>query len=305
MVIFRCAPARRTFAVAAAGLLCSIAALGHAAPASHVIVIGCDGMSPDGIRNADTPNMDRMMREGAYTMHARAVMPTSSSPNWASMIMGAGPEQHGVTSNGWEPDKFVTAPTATATGGIFPTIFSQLRAQHPESVMGSYYDWGGFGRLFAHEDVDEVHNTNGPANTTAAAAAFIRKRKPTFTFVHLDHVDHVGHDKGHGTPEYYASVEEADRYIGEILDAVRDAGIAAETAVIVTADHGGKGKGHGGSTMGEIEIPWIIVGPGVARGKEIVAPVNTYDTAATAAYLLDVEPHPAWIARPVLSAFEN
>ena len=84
MVIFRSTPARRTFAVAAAGLLCSIAALGHAAPASHVIVIGCDGMSPDGIRNADTPNMDRMMREGAYTMHARPVLATSSSPNWAA-----------------------------------------------------------------------------------------------------------------------------------------------------------------------------------------------------------------------------
>jgi len=46
------------------------------------------------------------MREGAWTLHARGVMPTVSSPNWASMIMGAGPEQHGVTSIDWQPYKF-------------------------------------------------------------------------------------------------------------------------------------------------------------------------------------------------------
>ena len=35
------------------------------------------------------------------SIHARGVIPTVSSPNWASMIMGAGPEQHGITSNDW------------------------------------------------------------------------------------------------------------------------------------------------------------------------------------------------------------
>jgi predicted AlkP superfamily pyrophosphatase or phosphodiesterase len=65
----------------------------------HVVVIGVDGLSPDGVHKAKAPNLARMMKEGAYTLHARAVMPTVSSPNWASMIMGAGPEQHGVTSN--------------------------------------------------------------------------------------------------------------------------------------------------------------------------------------------------------------
>ena len=68
----------------------------------HIIVIGIDGMSPDGIQKADTPTLDSMIQEGAATMHARSVLPSSSSPNWASMIMGADTEQHGITSNGWE-----------------------------------------------------------------------------------------------------------------------------------------------------------------------------------------------------------
>ena len=69
---------------------------------SHFVVIGCDGMSPDGVLKAKSSVMRRLMKEGAWSLHARGVMPTSSSPNWASMIMGAGPEQHGVTSNDWQ-----------------------------------------------------------------------------------------------------------------------------------------------------------------------------------------------------------
>ena len=49
----------------------------------------------------------------------------------ASMIMGAGPEQHGVTSNEWETNKFEIAPTVVGPGGMFPTIFGLLRAQRP------------------------------------------------------------------------------------------------------------------------------------------------------------------------------
>ena len=57
----------------------------------HVLVIGCDGFGAVGFTPSNTPVLHRLMREGAYTLHARGVMPTVSSPNWASMIMGAGP----------------------------------------------------------------------------------------------------------------------------------------------------------------------------------------------------------------------
>ncbi len=270
---------------------------------SHVVVIGCDGMSPDGVRHGKVPNMEQLMHEGAYTFHARGVMPTVSSPNWASMIMGAGPEQHGVTSNDWETNKFEIAPTMVGPGGMFPTIFGALRAQQPASVIVCYHDWDGFGRLFERAAADVIEHPAGPTNTIVRAIASFKLRRPTFTFIHLDHVDHAGHHFGHGTPEYYDSVGVADELIGRAIQGLKDAGMWEKTILIVTADHGGKDKGHGGATMGELEIPWIIRGPGVANGHELTAPVNTYDTAATIAYVLGVRPPAAWIAKPVKEAF--
>jgi predicted AlkP superfamily pyrophosphatase or phosphodiesterase len=268
-----------------------------------VVVIGVDGLSPDGVVKARTPVLHRMMKDGAFTLHARAVMPTVSSPNWASMIMGAGPEQHGVTSNDWEPDKFDIKPTAVGPGGIFPTVFGLLRQQKPRARIGCFHDWGGFGRLFERAAVDKVENPKGAQETTSRAIAFIKEQKPEFTFIHLDHVDHAGHTSGHGTPEYNQAVEEADRLIGLVLGALEEAGMAGRTAVLVTSDHGGRGKGHGGNTMGEIEIPWILRGPGVAAGRELTTPVNTFDTAATVAYIFGLTPPRCWIARPVREAF--
>ncbi len=269
----------------------------------HVVIIGVDGLSPDGILKAPTPNLHRLMKGGASTLHARGVMPTVSSPNWASMIMGAGPEQHGVTSNDWEPGKSPIAPTAVGPRGTFPTIFGLLRAQRPSSRIACFHDWEGFGRLFQRDDADVVEHPKGPQKTTERAVAYLKEERPQFTFIHLDHVDHAGHTHGHGTPEYYQSVAEADRLIGLVLEGLKEAGIAEKTVVLVTSDHGGKGKGHGGATMAEIEIPWILHGPGVAVGKELATPVNTYDTAATVATIFGLDVPGCWIARPVAEAF--
>lgn len=269
----------------------------------HMVVVGVDGLSPDGVQKAETPNLDRLCKQGAWTFHARSVMPTSSSPNWASMIMGAGPEQHGVTSNDWQPDKFEISPTVKGPGGFFPTIFSVLREQKPKSVLGVFHDWDGYGRLVEKKLVDIVEDLDGPTNTIRRAVEFLKDRKPTYTFIHLDPVDHAGHESGHGTPEYYASVEVADQLIGEVVSAIEQAGMKPSTLLLITADHGGKAKGHGGATMMEIEIPWILAGPGVRAGHEIKSPVNTYDTAATIAQVFQLKAPDAWIARPVKEAF--
>src|SRR5438128_3683901 len=113
----------------------------------HVLVIGCDGFGSVGFTPSNTPVLHRLMREGCFTLHARGVMPTVSSPNWASMIMGAGPEQHGVTSNDWQQDKYEIPPICHGSGGIFPTIFGVLREERPSSIIACFTDWDGFIRL--------------------------------------------------------------------------------------------------------------------------------------------------------------
>lgn len=271
----------------------------------HVIVIGVDGLSPDGIKKAKTPFIDKMIAGGSVKWNVRTVLTTASSQNWASMIMGAGPEQHGIIDNDWEMDDHTLPPIVNEADGRFPTIFSVLHKARPEAEIGTVYHWGGFGRLFQKNAVNYDKHFSSEDSTTADFIKYIKTKKPTLGFVHLDHVDHAGHHGGHGSAEYYQSVVKADSLIGKILAGIEEAGIMDKTLVILWADHGGMGYGHGGATPQEAEIAGVFYGTGVKKGYEVAQQVYTYDLASTIAFALGIEQPYAWIGRPVKPAFEG
>ncbi|HMF98736.1 MAG TPA: alkaline phosphatase [Vicinamibacterales bacterium] len=271
--------------------------------ADHLLLVGIDGLGSEGLRHARAPAIHALINEGAHTLAARGVMPTVSSPNWASMISGAGPEQHGVTSNDWEPNRHPIDPVATDGANIFPTIFGVVRHQMPQAAVGIVHEWDGFARLVEPGVATIMRHEVNADKTVATAAAFIRERSPMLTVVHLDLVDHAGHTAGWLTPDYVQAVEKADALVATLLTAIDNAGMRAGTIVMISADHGGVGKSHGGLTRAEIEIPWIISGPGVKRGHIIEAPVSTTDTAPTILFVLGVPAPAVWVGRPVLDAF--
>jgi predicted AlkP superfamily pyrophosphatase or phosphodiesterase len=276
-----------------------------AIPVDHVLLIGVDGLSPEAVRRTETPALRDLMATGAYTLHARAVIPTVSSPNWASMLMAAGPEQHGITTNQWERDRIDIPPVVTGTDDtIFPTIVGEVRRARPAASIAIFHDWDGFRRLVERNAATVVEHLQGPQRTVERAQVWFADVRPTLTIVHLDNVDHAGHEHGWLTPEYLAEVREADRLIAALVASLHERRLLDRTAIIISADHGGVGTKHGGLSRDEIEIPWIAAGAGIVRGRELQKPVTTTDTAATIARLLDVPPHPAWTGRPVGEALQ-
>lgn len=271
----------------------------------HVIVIGVDGLSPDGLRKAETPIIDDMVANGAIKWNVRTVLTTASSQNWASMIMGAGPEVHGIIDNDWERDNHSLPPVLAGVEGIFPTIFGRIREAKPQAEIGAVYNWSGFGRLFEKASVNYDKTFKTEDSTTTDFVKYVKEKKPVFGFLHLDHVDHAGHHDGHGTPTYYASVAKTDSLVGEVLKAIKEAGIDQKTLVIITSDHGGIGKGHGGPTPEEGEIAMILYGKGIKKGYKIEQQVYTYDLAATIAFAFNITPPYAWTGRPIKPAFEG
>ncbi len=269
----------------------------------HVILIGLDGAGANYLAKAENiPHMKRMMQDGSYTLHARCVRPSSSAVNWAAMTMGANPSLTGYTE--WDSKKPEIPSRAVGKYGIFPTIFEILHEQKPQSQIGVIYTWSGIGYLFPHQVVNKNDHTDDDSLTAANAVQYITSHKPNLLFLHFDGIDHAGHTIGWGTPAYYQAISKIDSYIGQILQAVKEAGIMKSTIILVTADHGGKGKSHGGKSIEEMEIPWIIYGKEVKKGKELKESIMTFDTAATIAYIFGLKTPQVWIGRPVKVAFK-
>jgi arylsulfatase A-like enzyme len=66
----------------------------------------------------------------------------------------------------------------------------------------------------------------------------IKTRKPNFLLVHMLVTDSIQHKYGPQSPAAYTAVALADGQVGQIAQALEEAGIRDRTTLIVTADHG-------------------------------------------------------------------
>lgn len=273
--------------------------------AKHVVLIGLDGWGAYSVPKADIPTIKQLMENGSYTLEKRSALPSSSAINWASMFMGAGPELHGYTQWG---SKTPELPSRELNEhGIFPTIFQLLRDAQPNAEIGCLYEWDGIKYLvdtlaLSHHAQAPDYNKY-PEALCNMAETYIKEKKPHLLAVCFDNPDHVGHKAGHDTPEYYAKLKELDGYVARIIQAVKDAGMLEQTIFILTADHGGIDKGHGGKTMQEMQTPFIISGRNVRKGLEFRESMMQYDVASTIAYIFDLEQPQVWIGRPMKQVF--
>lgn len=267
----------------------------------HIIVIGIDGLGAKGVIDANTPVLDSLMKVGTYSLQAKAVIPTVSSPNWASILMGTKPEDHEISSNAWKRKDIEEKTYCNGKKGeTYPTIFKVIREQYPNADLACFHDWDDFGRLVEQGVPTIIADTKGEDKTLAEAKRYLIANKPLFTFIHLDHVDHAGHDFAWESQEYIKAVEKADKMIGEVIEALKQAQILDNAIVIIVADHGGKGKGHGKLSLEELTIPFIIAGKGIKKGVELQEKVSNADIAPTIAYLLGCKIPECWTGKAVV-----
>lgn len=296
-----------SFLLAVAVVLTSVlsAEAAKRSKAEHVIIVGLDGWGAYSVPKADMPNVKALMDAGCFTLKKRTVSPSSSAPNWASMFMGAPVELHGYTKWG---SKTPEIPSRVVNkNGIFPTVFSIMREQRPEAEIGVLYEWDGIKHLVDtlslshHEQAvpDKLH----PDTLCKVAEKYIIEKRPQLLAVCFDEPDHTGHAAGHDTPEYYTMLTRLDQFVGRIVEATKNAGIYDNTVIIVTADHGGINKGHGGIALQEMETPFVVAGKGIRKGGEIQESMMQYDTASTVADILGLTQPQVWTGRPMKSIY--
>lgn len=267
----------------------------------HLIFIGFDGMCAQSIREGATmPNLRKLMNEGSYSLESRTILPSSSACDWASIFMASGIEIHGYTTWGSkEPD---LPPFELNENGRFPDVFWEYHQANPKAEIGYIYEWEGMNYLTDPAATDYRIQTT---NCTDVAVKYIKEKKPNLCAVVFDQPDATGHKIGWRTPEYMNKLTELDSALGEILQAVKDAGIEKETVIIVTSDHGGIEKGHGNTSMSEMQRPLVFWGKNIKKNHVISEKTVVYDLGATMAYMLNVERPAVWTGRPILSIFEK
>jgi predicted AlkP superfamily pyrophosphatase or phosphodiesterase len=263
----------------------------------HVLIISLDGLRPDAIDRYRLGTLRRLMAEGRHSLEARTVLPSTTLPSHTSMLTGVPPAVHGITWNTYIPGRGVVGvPTifelARAEGHQVAAFYAKAKLRHLDRP-GSYDH-----RVAPLWNVDRWMATD----VVPEAVLYLRHHRPNLMLVHIAEPDHAGHIFGWMGRLYGVAARRADAAVEELLAAAEAAFGSSGFTVIVTADHGGRGRGHGSAGARDRLIPWIAHGRGVVPGPTPER-IRTVDTAATVLWLLGV-PLPPWLeGRPITEAF--
>jgi hypothetical protein len=264
--------------------------------AKRVIVVVIDGCRLDRFRKAEKPYLERMMTGGTVFENVETVYPARTVVCFSSMLTGATPEDHGISSN-----------LVIKLGLKVESIFDALRrADKKGRLVGIAHLIDAFG-----DDVASVtsvaHNDKIDQNLIAAAKRELTQHDPDLLVLQLLAVDQNGHTRGTYYPEYVERIEITDRLIEEFMRWCEEHGYLDAAAIILMADHGqGRGIGaHGHLSEGERFVPFAMWGSGVAEGKTVKEPHSILDLAPTICYLLGVEPPYGSVGRVLKVALEE
>ena len=259
----------------------------------HVFIISFDGGKPSVMRESEMPELMSLAEHGASTWEAQTVFPSITLVAHTSMLTGLSPEKHHVNWNDWEPEHGVIQ---------VPTVFSLAHAEKLNTAM--FVGKPKFIHLYQTHALSNFSLPSYRSESVAAAAAdYIKFRKPNLCFIHFADSDGAGHAYGWGSKQQEKAFADEDKALKTVILAITESGIEKSSVVIMTADHGGHDKTHGTKMPEDMTIPWVVWGAGVKEGFKIQVPVTTCDTAATALWLLDV-PLPSNLdGKPVTSAF--
>jgi len=257
-------------------------------PKSLVIVL--DGVRSDALVQAHTPMINRLQANRwqknyfcAWSYFARPVEDAApnSGPNHVAILTGAPLEIHGITKN--RDLQFIRG-----TLDSVQNYLDLLKECNSKIKTAFLYEWPidrhiPYNGEFFQNDSDEK-------NTKTLAKMYhkgINHRfatvnpGPDAAFLLIDGPDRAGHSFGFYpfSREYLTAISIADRQIASILEAIsaRPGFLKENWQIIITSDHGGRGRHHGFEIADNRTIPFLIVSTNFPGGH-LTGTVHNYDT---------------------------
>ena len=314
--------------------LLAFSAVVSAAEKPNVVIIYADDLgwgdlSCYGNQAYQTPNLDRMAKEGAKFTSFYVATP-SCAPSRAALLTGRFPYRTGVPSNPTPDagrDHGIKASETTLAEILKPEgyatkIVGKWHLGHLPNFYPTRHGFDSyFGILYSNDmrpvmlcrDEEAVEypvvQSYLTQRYTAEALAFIEENREGPFFLYFPHaMPHkpLAASEAYYSPEtrddlYADVVRELDASVGEVLATLKELGLEENTLVIFSSDNG---PWYGGSTgglrgmkgsgwEGGVRVPGIFRWPGkIPEGRVIDDPAATVDVVPTICGLLGIDAAP-------------
>ena len=226
-----------------------------------------DGLDPEYVERSDMPNLKRLICSGAYTV-GKAVLPSVTNVNNASLVTGCFPDQHGIVSNFYfdprtgrsvmmESAEFLLRPTLFELAGRLgfrsaivtakdkiKTLLSRgahiaVSAEMPEPAL-----------VLAAGSRPDMYSAE--VNRWVFRAARHLLRRNDVDLLYLSTTDYMMHAYAPAEALSLEHLHHLDRLLGDIVDD------HTHLRVLLTADHGMNAKTEG------IDVARVLAEKGIA-----------------------------------------
>jgi arylsulfatase A-like enzyme/Flp pilus assembly protein TadD len=291
------------------------------AASPNVVLITIDTLRADrvgcyGYRQARTPNLDALAREGVMFRTAVSSVPLTL-PSHCSILTGTYPTVHGVRDNlGYTMgDSPPTLATILKQRGYSTAAFVGADVLDPQRGLNRGFDTYScplrrkmgqnnplvFNLVELQRRAEEVvADALGWFSTQPTGSA-----KPFFVWIHL-YDPHLPYDppprfRALLRDPYDGEIAYADYALGKAFQYLREHNLYDSTLIIAASDHGESFGEHGEHAHGyfiydtTLLVPFIVkppLGSGIAPRRSDV-PVRTIDIAPTVLQFLEIAPPPS------------
>ena len=222
-------------------LFLSLAAPVFASEVESVLIVSIDALHPAALSQKISPNLDRLMRSGRYTLNGQSVTPPQTLIAHTAMMTGLTPEQSGRQDNDWKPSMPQVARE---------TLFDLVKQRGFRTAY--FYGKPKLGYLInAAMDEHALARNDG----IDRARAFFGQPDRRFVFLHISGLEDEGADAGWLSDDYLDELTYIDMMLAPLLDDVAKRG---RYLMFVTSDHGGQERQHGTLHPEDFKLPLIM-----------------------------------------------
>lgn len=232
-----------------------------------------------------TPNLERLAAEGMRFANFYAASPRCT-PSRAALFTGKSPAQLHMTfvGEGRKEDvalngRLVPPPASTELSTDETTIAELLKtAGYATAHFGKWHCGRVDPKQHGFDESDGPTNNGGPDNVdephpkqlfgmTTHGCDFMKRQVAAERPFYLQ-LSHYASRAGGADAE-----TDIDVAFGNLLQRINELGIASNTFVLFTTDHGTPGRnppfagGKGTVSEGGLRVPFILRGPGIAKGS--------------------------------------
>ncbi len=215
---------------------------------NYVVMVSVDGFRWDYPDIYNTPNLDKLARDGVKAGRLIPSFPTITFPNHYTIATGLYPDHHGLINNNFPaPDlglyyrmgnnKAVTNPAFYGGEPVWVTAENQ-------GILSATFFWVGSeapvkGKLATYwKPYEESIPYEARIDTVIKWLSYTSEKRPGFITLYFDEPDAVAHDFGPVSPQTEEVVERLDSLIGVLRLKISSLPYAGKINLIVLSDHG-------------------------------------------------------------------